>query len=58
MYFSALFFGARRLGLDPEELDIEVQGRVGRDHPPRATAAVPQLRRDRDLTTLPDLMTR
>lgn len=43
------------LGLDGEELDIEVKGGVGRDDPSCTTAAVPQLRRYRDLTALPDL---
>lgn len=47
--------GVRRLWLNSKELDVEVEGRVRRDHPSCATAAVPQLRRHRDLTALPDL---
>jgi len=56
--FSELFSDGQHLGLDPEELDIEVKGGVGRDHSASATAAVPKLRRDRDLTALPDLRKR
>lgn len=46
-------FGVLRL--DSEKLDIEVEGGVRRDDPSCTTAAVPQLRRYRDLTALPDL---
>lgn len=49
------FYGGCCLGLDGEELDIEVEGGVTRDHPSCPTAAVPQLRRYRDLTAFPDL---
>lgn len=46
------------LRLDTEEFDIEVEGGVGGDDAPCSTAAVPQLRRHRDLTPLADLRNR
>lgn len=46
------------LRLDSEEFDVEVEGGVGRDDAPCSTAAVPQLRRHRDLTPLADLRNR
>lgn len=46
------------LRLDSEELDVEVEGGVGRDDATCSTAAVPQLRRYRDLTPLADLRNR
>ena len=46
------------LRLDTEEFDVEVEGGVGRDDAPCSTAAVPQLRRHRDLTPLADLRSR
>lgn len=43
------------LGLDGEELDIEVERGVGGNHASSAAAAVPQLRRYRDLAAFSDL---